>query len=108
MGKDSASQPSVPDPAALAAAQTKTNQDTALFNANLNHVNQNTTFGSISYSQTGGQPTYDNAAFDSALKSWQAGQSGGGQYPGYTVNNGILMKSPGGSSGGGAMPKLSD
>lgn len=48
--------PKAPDPAQVSAAQTKSNQDTALFNANLNRVNQSSPFGSVSWSHTGDDP----------------------------------------------------
>lgn len=64
MGKPSA--PTPPDPTKTAAAQTSSNTDTALANARLAAVNQNTPYGSVSYTSTpsstniGGQniPTY--------------------------------------------------
>lgn len=56
------STPSQPDPAATAAAQGQINKQTAIAQSELNNVNQNTPYGSISYSQTGtaadGTPQY--------------------------------------------------
>lgn len=49
-------QPKTPDPAQVSASQTKSNQDTALFNANLNRVDQSSPFGSSSWSHTGNDP----------------------------------------------------
>lgn len=46
--------PRAPDPAQTAAAQTASNRDTAIANAQLNNVNQNTPWGSVSYSSTPG------------------------------------------------------
>ncbi len=48
--------PKAPDPAKVSAAQTQSNQDTALFNANLNRVNQTSPFGAINWSHTGDDP----------------------------------------------------
>lgn len=61
MAKSSPSPPPAPDPVATANAQTQSNLSTAEAQAALNHVNQNTPYGSVSYSQTGtenGVPTY--------------------------------------------------
>lgn len=53
MGK---STPKAPDPMKVSQAQTASNQATALFNANLNRVNQSSPFGSINWSHTGDDP----------------------------------------------------
>lgn len=50
MGKDA---PDPPDPRETSAAQTGTNVGTAIANAFMGNVNQNTPFGSLSYGQTG-------------------------------------------------------
>jgi hypothetical protein len=49
MGKSSPAAPAAPDPVATAAAQTKSNIDTANATANLNHTNQYTPWGSLVY-----------------------------------------------------------
>lgn len=54
IGKKSPKAPAAPDPAATAAAQTASNKETAYWNALLNNVNQNTPYGSISYSDPSG------------------------------------------------------
>ena len=54
MGKKSG--PKAPDPMKVSAAQTQSNKDTALFNAQLNRVNQSNPFGSINWSHTGDDP----------------------------------------------------
>jgi len=51
MGKPSAPQP--PNPITTAAAQTSTNVQSAVANAFLNNVNQNTPYGSLMYNQSG-------------------------------------------------------
>ncbi len=53
MGK---SAPKAPDPYKVSDAQTKSNQQTALFNANLNRVDQSSPFGSSSWTHTGSDP----------------------------------------------------
>lgn len=68
----STSPPKAPDPAAIGAAATKTNQDTALFNTQLNHTNANTPLGSTNWTSTPGAPTYDDAAYQKALAGWNA------------------------------------
>lgn len=55
-GKGSKSPPAPPDPNVVSAAQTKSNEDTASYNAGLSHVNQNTPYGSLTYKQTGTNP----------------------------------------------------
>jgi hypothetical protein len=57
MGKKAPKAAPAPDPAATASAQTASNKETAYWNAVLNNVNQNTPYGSISY--TGGEGDYD-------------------------------------------------
>lgn len=56
MGK-SASQPTPPDPYRTAQAQAQSNIQTALANATLNRYGQNTPLGSLSWQQTGRDPT---------------------------------------------------
>ena len=58
--KDSPSQPQAPDPTATAAAQTASNVATANANATLNRVNQNTPWGSSTY--TAGTPDANGTA----------------------------------------------
>ena len=64
--------PAAPDPVATAAAQTASNKETALWNASLQNVNQITPYGNLTYKQTAGGPTYNQAAYDAALSSWNA------------------------------------
>ena len=52
MGKSSKA-PTPPDPKQTAAAQTGSNVSTAIANANLGFVNQDTPYGSLNYDQTG-------------------------------------------------------
>ena len=51
------SQPEAPDPYKVSEAQTQSNKDTALFNAELNRVNQQNPFGASSWSHTGDDPS---------------------------------------------------
>lgn len=117
MGKKSTpSPPPAPDPNAVSAAQTKSNQQTALYNFGLNNPNYNTPLGSLSYTQTAGQPTYDTPAYEKALKAWQA--AGGSNATPMSITD---WRAKGGGSGAdyqkyldsfatknSAMPKLTD
>jgi hypothetical protein len=60
MGKSTPAPPAAPDPVATAAAQTKQNIDTANANANLNHSNQITPYGSQTW--TAGTPNADGTS----------------------------------------------
>jgi hypothetical protein len=55
--------PAAPDPYATAAAQSQSNKETAIANANLNRINQYTPYGNIRYNVTGynsdGTPKYE-------------------------------------------------
>lgn len=61
-GGGSSSPPPPPDPAATARAQGAANREAAIAQAELNMINQNTPFGSLSFEQTGeseeGNPLY--------------------------------------------------
>jgi len=64
MGKSSPKAPAAPDPAATAAAQGQMNKETAIANAQLGMVNQNTPYGKLTYTQRGtsaeGTPQYES------------------------------------------------
>lgn len=49
--------PKAPDPVATSQAQTAANKETSAFQQAMNNVNQTTPFGSLTYSQTGKDPT---------------------------------------------------
>ena len=70
--------PATPDYAAAAEATAAGNKDAILAQTAANRVNQITPYGSLTYSQapatTGGQ-VFDQAAYDAAMKSYQAQQS---------------------------------
>lgn len=51
--KDSPSPPAAPDPVVTANAQGAMNKETAIAQANLNRINQNTPYGTIDYQQIG-------------------------------------------------------
>lgn len=53
MGKSSGKAPAAPDPNVVAGAQTQQNIQTAIANAALNRVNQNTPWGNLTYTQNG-------------------------------------------------------
>lgn len=63
MGKSSPSAPTPPDPNVTAAAQTKSNQETALYSFGLNNPNVSSPLGSNTYTPAGtdanGTPTYN-------------------------------------------------
>lgn len=59
MGKPQQSAPQAPDPSYVSSQQTQSNQNTAIANAWLNNVDQDTPYGSLTYTQNGGQ--FDNA-----------------------------------------------
>ena len=59
MGKSTPSAPQAPDPSYVSSQQTQSNQNTAIANAWLNNVDQETPQGSLTYTQNGGQ--FDNA-----------------------------------------------
>ena len=48
--------PKAPDPYAVAAAQTKSNKETAEYNAALNRIDQSNPYSSVSYTQNGVDP----------------------------------------------------
>lgn len=50
-------QPKTPDPYAVSDAQTKSNKETAAYNASLNRIDQSSPFGSITYQTNGTDPT---------------------------------------------------
>lgn len=52
MGKSAPSAPAAPDPAATAAAQTAGNKETAYWNAVMGHMDQQTPYGNITYSDS--------------------------------------------------------
>lgn len=64
------SAPAAPDPTTTSAAQTASNEQTALYNFGLNNPSVNTPLGSSTYTQTspGG---YDNAAYQAALSQYE-------------------------------------
>lgn len=63
--------PTPPNPAQVSADQTKSNVSTAIANATLGNTNQYTPYGSLTYSQTGGQ--------------WVNGPGGGEFVPSYSA-----------------------
>lgn len=79
------SAPEYPDPEVVAAAQTKSAKDTAIWNSALNNVNQITPYGSLSYTLGSAQgedgpPTYDRDAYNQAMQSYSGSGMGGDLY----------------------------
>jgi hypothetical protein len=71
MGKSTPSPPSAPDPFATAAAQSASNRETAMTQAALNRVNQNTPFGNLTWARNTATP--GGAAwqsYDTAYTNW--------------------------------------
>lgn len=71
MGK-SVKYPEPPDPVATANAQGAINRDTAITQAELNMVDQQGPFGSLTYTRLPGEQTrqFDQVAYDKALEQW--------------------------------------
>ena len=119
MGKKSGgggSAPAAPDPAATAAAQSKTNKETAYWNAVLNNVNQITPYGNLTYAQTGGGKSYNMDAYNQAMQAYQtalanpAPSQGGSSGYWDSTGNTWIQQGTGGSGGGAApvAPKMED
>lgn len=87
MSKSSPKAPAAPDPEKTAAAQTATNKETAIANAQLNNVNQVTPYGNLTYTKSGG-PQYNMDAYNQALASWQNSQNYAPAAPIEQVGNG--------------------
>lgn len=94
--KDSPSPPPAPDPVATAGAQSQSNIATAIANARLNRVNQQTPWGSITYTQgpadANGVPTYSSQitlspAQQQLLEQQQAMQLGKNQLASQFLGN---------------------
>lgn len=71
--KSAPSAPAAPDPTQTAQAQTASNQQTALYQAGLNDINQNTPLGNISYNinPAGNAGSFDSAAYNKAMDAYQ-------------------------------------
>lgn len=104
--KSSPKAPAAPNPTATANAQTQSNKDTALYQAQLNNVNQVTPYGNLTYSQTSGSPTYNYDAYNKALAAYQSQPQGSGGDPVWSISGQKWVTPSGGSSG--SAPKLSD
>ncbi len=79
MGKSSPETPAAPDPYTVAGAQQKVNDQTARLNAQLNRVNENTPYGSTSYTQNGDSWTRNdtlNPDAQNALTNYYKAQGG--------------------------------
>lgn len=107
MGKSSPSAPAPPDPAKTSAAQTASNEQTALYNFWLNNPNVYSPLGSQTFTQTGGGPQYDNAAYQSALNAWNT-KNTSTSVPQWDSQGRNISAGSGASGGGsqGAMPTL--
>lgn len=113
MSKDAASPPAAPDPAATSAAQTQSNEQTALYNFGLNNPNVTSPLGSASFQVSNTTPAYDYDAYNKAIAAWQTAQSNPSSQTDTSSSNGAYRSglSPSSSSTGGSsspMPQLSD
>lgn len=70
MGKNSPKAPAAPDPVATAQAQAAANKETAIANAILGNVDQYTPYGNLTYTQTGGNPVYNEEAYAKAMDAY--------------------------------------
>lgn len=68
----SPSPPAAPDPKATASAQTQMNDQSALYQAQLNNVNQVTPYGNETFTQSGGGQSYNMDAYNQAMQGYQA------------------------------------
>lgn len=73
MGKSSPKAPAAPDPAKTAAAQTASDKETALYNAQLANMNQYTPYGNLTYKETPVTADYDETAYQKALSDYSNG-----------------------------------
>ena len=73
--------PSPPDPYETAAAQGAVNKDTAITQAQLNMVDQQGPFGSLTYERLPSETkrTFDQDAYTAAVDNWKLSGSGGNQ-----------------------------
>lgn len=100
------SSPKAPSAAEQAKAQTATNKETALWNAQLNNVNQVTPWGNLTYTQTGGGPQYNMDAYNKALETWNKNPGPANPYkPGTPSYNNWAKTNQGNTS---AIPQLKD
>lgn len=109
MGK-SVKYPTPPDPVATANAQGEMNRDTAITQAELNMVDQQGPFGSLTYTRLPGQQTrqFDQAAYDKALEQWS---TAGGTWQDVNIpgdEGGTTERRFVPGPGGGPQPQRSD
>lgn len=104
MGKDSPSPPQAPDPVKTAQEQTKMNKETAYWNAVLNNVNQVTPYGNLTYTQSGGGKTYDEANYQKAMDSYTAQMAARATQPRPNYSRGLPNIGSGAAWGGNLGP----
>ena len=71
MGKSAPAAPQAPDPVATANAQTASNKETAIANAQLNRINQVTPYGNLTYTSTPGADGVPNYTQTTTLPALQ-------------------------------------
>lgn len=113
------SAPTPPDPQATAAAQAAANREAAITQQQLNMIDQVTPWGTLTYQSIGGQPQFNQQAYDAAMQAWQQSQGGGQQQPAFgdvsdsgyqwsQQQGGAAMQGGQGAGAMGAMPNPAD
>ncbi len=84
------SMPAQPDPVATANAQGAVNKETAITQAELNMIDQQGPYGSLTYERLPDQTqrAFDQDAYDAALESWRLSGSGGVAQPRFIDHSG--------------------
>lgn len=100
------SAPAAPDPTKTGKAQTASNEATALYQAQLNNVNQITPYGNETFTQTSGTPTYNYDAYNTALTAYNSQPQSSSSAKTWDPVGQQWVGSDSGSSG--TAPKLSD
>lgn len=84
---DSGSPPQQPDPIATANAQGTANIDAARVTTALNRANQYTPYGNLTWTQGAPTRTFNQSAYDDAMKQYQTGVPTAPGTPGSAENN---------------------
>lgn len=109
------SAPKAPDPTKTAQAQASANLDAAIASQQMSLVDQKTPWGSVTYNQvnSGQTSSFDQDAYDAAMKAYQSGgQAGGSRQPYKDPQTGqwVYAGDPGYNAGAtrGAAPNRDD
>lgn len=115
MGKSAPSAPAAPDPAAESAAQTASNQQTALYNFGLNNPNTTSPLGNLTFTTDTSNPnepqTSENISLSPAeqtlLNQYEANQTQQGSTAGTALNNVTGMMNTPYNLAGAVQPTMS-